>query len=44
MHTGSKATQGEIIEWLFLPVEKKRRRDPEGYLNGYELTGKTPYG
>jgi hypothetical protein len=44
MHTGGKATQGEIIEWLFVPVEEKRRRDPEGYLAGYELTGKTPYG
>lgn len=44
MHTAGKATQAEIIEWLFLPLKEKRRRDPEGYLAGYELTGKTPYG
>lgn len=44
MHTEGHSSQQDIIEWLLAPIERKYLWDQCGYLNGYELDGRTIYG
>lgn len=44
MHVHGRSDQREIIDWLFLDADSKRRWDHEGNLAAFEFTGKTIYG